>query len=254
MLWLAANRDLLHHRCKLLMSSKEALQAIKSKDDQMSIARHTGFSVLPTWELFQKSDVCRIDPAAYPVCLRPSVPQEVRPPFKAEVLQSPSMLESFLEGRTWGPGPLLVQSFLPLPTVVIHLRFRRPGPPISCPGRPICGQSQICAEAHVLGDTRTPAASGLSAGRPFPAFTSVAALLSRSQGLDCFCERSTRNMVALHRTLNANGTVGGSTLQQPASLCPCSRPEGAPSLAFYWPDVGDADIDPKLLSSQCKNI
>jgi predicted ATP-grasp superfamily ATP-dependent carboligase len=120
MLWLAANRDLLHHRCKLLMSSKEALQAIKSKDDQMSIARHTGFSVLPTWELFQKSDVCRIDPAAYPVCLRPSAPQEVRPPFKAEVLQSPSMLESFLEGRTWGPGPLLVQSFLPLPTVVIH--------------------------------------------------------------------------------------------------------------------------------------
>ena len=120
MLWLAANRDLLHHRCKLLMSSKEALQAIKSKHDQMSIARHTGFSVLPTWELFQKSDVCRIDPAAYPVCLRPSAPQEVRPPFKAEVLQSPSMLESFLEGRTWGPGPLLVQSFLPLPTVVIH--------------------------------------------------------------------------------------------------------------------------------------
>jgi predicted ATP-grasp superfamily ATP-dependent carboligase len=120
MLWLAANRDLLHHRCKLLMSSKEALQAIKSKHDQVSIARHTGFSVLPTWELFQKSDVCRIDPAAYPVCLRPSAPQEVRPPFKAEVLQTPSMLESFLEGRTWGPGPLLVQSFLPLPTVVIH--------------------------------------------------------------------------------------------------------------------------------------
>jgi predicted ATP-grasp superfamily ATP-dependent carboligase len=120
MLWLAANRDLLHHRCKLLMSSKEALQAIKSKHDQVSIARHTGFSVLPTWELFQKSDVRRIDPAAYPVCLRPSAPQEVRPPFKAEVLQSPSMLESFLEGRTWGPGPLLVQSFLPLPTVVIH--------------------------------------------------------------------------------------------------------------------------------------
>jgi hypothetical protein len=48
--------------------------------------------------------------------------------------------------------------------------------------------------------------------------------------------------VALHRTLNANGTVGGSTLQQPASLCPGSRPEGAPYLAFYWPDVGDADL------------
>ena len=49
--------------------------------------------------------------------------------------------------------------------------------------------------------------------------------------------------MALHRTLNANGTVGGSTLQQLASLCPGSRPEGAPYLAFYWPDVGDADLD-----------
>ena len=120
MLWLAANRDLLHQGCKLLMSSQETLQAIQSKHDQLSIARRAGFSVLPTWELFQKSDVGRIDPAAYPVCLRPSVPQEVRPPFKVEVLQSPSTLESFLEGRMWGPGTLLVQPFLPLPTVVIH--------------------------------------------------------------------------------------------------------------------------------------
>jgi hypothetical protein len=83
------------------------------------------------------------------------------------------------------------------------LRFRRPGPPISCPGRTICRQSQICAEAHVLGDTRTPVAPGLSAGWPFPAFTSVAALPSRGQGLHYFSERSTWDVVALHRTLNA---------------------------------------------------
>jgi hypothetical protein len=120
MLWLAANRDLLQQSCKLLMSSKESLQAIQSKRDQLSIARRGGFRVLPTWELFQKSDVRRIDPGAYPVCLRPSVPQEVRPPFKVEVLQSPSALESFLEGRIWGPEALLVQPFLPLPTVVVH--------------------------------------------------------------------------------------------------------------------------------------
>ncbi len=120
MIWLAANRDFLQQSCELLMSSKESLQAIQSKHDQLSIAQHSGFSVLPTWELFQKSDVCRIDPAAYPVCIRPSVPQEVRPAFKAEVLQSPSTLKSFLEGRSWGPETLLVQPFLPLPTVVIH--------------------------------------------------------------------------------------------------------------------------------------
>jgi hypothetical protein len=44
----------------------------------------------------------------------------VKPAFKAEVLQSPSDLSAFLANRTWGPEPLLVQPFLPLPTVVIH--------------------------------------------------------------------------------------------------------------------------------------
>ena len=120
MLWLADNRDLLPEGCKLLMSSKETLQAIRSKHDQLPIARRSGFSTLPTWELFQKSDVCRIDPAAYPVCVRPSRQQEVEPQFKVEVLHSPSKLKAFLEGSVWGPGPLLVQPFLPLPTVVVH--------------------------------------------------------------------------------------------------------------------------------------
>ena len=77
MRWLAANRDSLPEECKLLMSSKETLLDIQSKHDQLPVARRSGFSILPTWELFQKSDVCLIDPAAYPVCLRPSVPQEV---------------------------------------------------------------------------------------------------------------------------------------------------------------------------------
>jgi hypothetical protein len=120
MRWLAANRDSLPEECKLLMSSKDTLLDIQSKQDQLPVARRSGFSILPTWELFQKSDVCRIDPAAYPVCLRPSLPQEVAPQFKIELLQSPSKLKAFLEGRTWGPGPLLVQPFLPLPTVVVH--------------------------------------------------------------------------------------------------------------------------------------
>jgi predicted ATP-grasp superfamily ATP-dependent carboligase len=120
MLWLAANRESLPEECKLLMSSEETLQAIRSKHDQLPVARRSGFSILPTWELFQKSDVNSIDPAAYPVCLRPSTPPEVEPQFKVEVLQSPSKLKAFLEGRAWGPGPLLVQPFLPLPTVVVH--------------------------------------------------------------------------------------------------------------------------------------
>ena len=56
---------------------KESFKLFDRNDGQLSIARRSGFSTLPTWELFQKSDVCRIDPAAYPVCVRPSRRQEV---------------------------------------------------------------------------------------------------------------------------------------------------------------------------------
>ena len=111
MLWLAANRDLLPEGCKLLMSSKETLQAIQSKHDQLPVARRSGFSILPTWELFQKSDVCRIDPAAYPVCVRPSAQQEVEPQFKVEVLHSPSKLKAFLEGSDLGTGAFTRSTF-----------------------------------------------------------------------------------------------------------------------------------------------
>jgi hypothetical protein len=93
---------------------------VLSKHDQLRIAERCGFNLLPTWELSSPEDIGRIDPSAYPVCLRPSAPDEVRPTFKAEVMQSAEGLRGFVALKTWGPGPLLVQPFLPLPTAVIH--------------------------------------------------------------------------------------------------------------------------------------
>jgi hypothetical protein len=120
MLWLAANQGSLPRGCKLLSSSQQALEMVLSKDDQLRVAEHCGFNLLPTWKLSRQDDVDTLDPAAYPVCLRPSVPDEVKPTFKVEVMRSPAELQAFLALRTWGPDPLLVQPFLPLPTVVIH--------------------------------------------------------------------------------------------------------------------------------------
>ncbi len=120
MVWLAAHETSLPQGCKLLSSSQQALEVLLSKDDQLRVAERCGFNLLPTWKLSQQQDVGMLDPAAYPVCLRPSIPLEVNPTFKVEVMRSPAELHAFLATRTWGPGPLLVQPFLPLPTVVIH--------------------------------------------------------------------------------------------------------------------------------------
>ncbi len=120
MVWLAANQESLPWGCKLLMSSKNALLGVLWKHDQLPVARRSGFRVLPTWQLSRLEDAGSIDPAAYPVCVRPSAPQGVNPTFKVEVLKTPSELGAFLVRRTWGPEPLLVQPFLLLPSVVIH--------------------------------------------------------------------------------------------------------------------------------------
>ncbi|MGC2398272.1 MAG: hypothetical protein WA510_00750 [Acidobacteriaceae bacterium] len=120
MLWLAEHQHLLPAGCKLLSSSKQALERVHSKNDQLEIAGRSGFRILPTWKLLSKGDITAVDPGAFPVCLRPSVAENVHPGFKAEVLQSPSELKSFLARRTWGPEPLLVQPFLSLPTIVVH--------------------------------------------------------------------------------------------------------------------------------------
>jgi hypothetical protein len=127
MLWLAANQSSLPRGCKLLSSSRQALEMVLSKDDQLRVAEACGFNLLPTWKLSQPDDTNIINPAAYPVCLRPSVPDEVKPAFKVEVMPSPAELRAFLALRTWGPDPLLVQPFLPLPTVVVHGVRNEPG-------------------------------------------------------------------------------------------------------------------------------
>src|ERR1700722_4471913 len=50
--------------------------------------------------------------------------------------------------------------------------------------------------------------------------------------------------------------VGLQNLRDKSYLprCPGKRREGAPYLAFFWPDVGDADLDPKVLRSSSKSI
>ena len=118
--WLASGKHSLPGFCRLIASSAESLQAVRSKREQLQIAQRAAFNVLPTWQLFNHRQMDSIDPAAYPVCVRPSDPETVAPTFKAVVLRSPSELGAFLCGRTWGPEPLLVQPFFSHPSVVIH--------------------------------------------------------------------------------------------------------------------------------------
>lgn len=120
MMWLARRREALPGGCKLLAPSIESLELARSKHAQIKIARQSGFRVLPTWELFESAQALAIDGAAYPICLRPAIPEHVSPTFKVRLFASPDELTSFLAGLTWGPEPLLAQPFRAQPNLVVH--------------------------------------------------------------------------------------------------------------------------------------
>ncbi len=120
MMWLARRRDSLPAGCKLLAPGVETLERAQSKHKQIEIARECGFRVLPTWALVEPAQAREIDRAAYPICLRPAIPEHVSPTFKVRLFASPEEMTAFLNGLTWGPEPLLAQPFRAQPSLVVH--------------------------------------------------------------------------------------------------------------------------------------
>lgn len=122
LLWLSAHRQALEETCRLLISSDESLQLLlRSKSEQIALARAVGWQVLPTYEVFSKGDLESIPQEAYPVCLRPANPADTLPQFKVQLMQDPLQLASWLETiYIHAGGKLIVQSFKPVPNLVIH--------------------------------------------------------------------------------------------------------------------------------------
>ncbi len=120
MLWLAEQRHRFEPEVRLLAATDACLRRLQSKKDQIELARRAGFQVLPTWFLLSPTDSATIPLDQYPVCLRPAIPSEVAPTFKARVLYSPDALRAALQGLTRINGPIIAQPFLRLPDLKVH--------------------------------------------------------------------------------------------------------------------------------------
>ena len=115
------NRHLLPEGVRLMFSGNCETRAILSKGRQIETARRVGMSLLPTWEISNSGfDLSEVADANFPLCLRPSEPGGVIPPFKVDIVRSVKELELFIQRIEQFKSTILVQPFINVPNLVVH--------------------------------------------------------------------------------------------------------------------------------------
>lgn len=106
----------------LALPSSKSIRKILSKTAQNRLAVQTGFMVLDEYAINLKNqDRVTIDPKHFPLCLRPSEPDHVKPYFKVKLIHSSDELDRFIKTLTIEKeGNIIGQPFKNLPNLVIH--------------------------------------------------------------------------------------------------------------------------------------
>ncbi len=118
-LWLSEECRAFDGIARLLAPSYETLDLLRSKQTQADLARRVGLDVLPTHILQTPEDAAHVPAEHFPLCLRPSHEDAVRPDFKVAIAYSPGGLAHLLSVCRVADA-VLGQPFLPLPTLVVH--------------------------------------------------------------------------------------------------------------------------------------
>jgi hypothetical protein len=109
-------------RISLALPSSRSIRKILSKTFQNRLAVQTGFTVLDEYVIdFKNQDLVTIDPKHFPLCLRPSEPDHVKPYFKVKLIHSPDELNRFIKTlMIEKEGNIIGQPFKNLPNLVVH--------------------------------------------------------------------------------------------------------------------------------------
>jgi len=118
--WLARRRNLFEPQCRVMAPQADVLERLLSKQVQVDIAGQAGFDVLKTWYLERAGDGAEIPETQFPICVRPTYPNSVEPPFKAKVLASRPQMTSWLGSLKAIRHPLVAQPFRVGPNLIVH--------------------------------------------------------------------------------------------------------------------------------------
>ena len=119
--WLNDNRHLFPGKVKVCLPKNKTIKDVLSKKKQIEIAQRVGMQILPTYLIDQDPNNAKIIKSEhFPICLRPSEPQKVTPPFKVKIIYSQKELVKHLQSFKVIREPIIGQPFLSLPNLVVH--------------------------------------------------------------------------------------------------------------------------------------
>lgn len=118
--WLNANRERFPPRLQWWVPPTETVNRVLSKIDQIEAAAKVGLDVLPTYFLHPDHPLADIPAEHFPLCLRPSRPNAIRPEFKVRNVANRIEIDEFLHSLETVESPLIGQPFTNLPNLVVH--------------------------------------------------------------------------------------------------------------------------------------
>lgn len=119
--WLAQNKRKFSSACKVMVPPISSITKVSSKQKQLNLSKNLKLENLPMWPLLSSADYETIPPENFPVCLRPSDEESVKPTFKAKVIHSPKEILICLESLRFLGHPVIAQPFQSLPNLVVHI-------------------------------------------------------------------------------------------------------------------------------------
>ncbi len=117
--WINEHRAEFPEQTALWIPDTSMLLNISSKKRQAEVAASVGFEVLPTY-FFNTEQAISVKAEHFPLCMRPSEPESVRPGFKARLVRSSDELGYFLKSFEYIRHPIMGQPFVNCPNLVIH--------------------------------------------------------------------------------------------------------------------------------------
>jgi len=120
-IWLNDIAGELPDNVRVCSSSNETMKNVLSKQKQIEIAKKAGFQILPTYFIDKDfKDGKEFQSIEFPLCLRPSRPGSIYPPFKVKIAESPKQLRKILNTLETINEPIICQPFKNFPNLVIH--------------------------------------------------------------------------------------------------------------------------------------
>ncbi len=123
-IWLSRNHSQQDQARQLLepvplASSHIVLGNLASKQYQNTLAEKHGLTVLDSWNITCREDISSIPEHVFPLCLRPSDPNQIQPCFKAMVCENKARLLALVSSLASMDAPIIAQPYQNCPNMIL---------------------------------------------------------------------------------------------------------------------------------------